>query len=374
MLTIFSLTAATIIVYLLYPFWLILQTKMSVNRAEGKAVESVSLIYLSQNGVNNLKNKIEFLLQELSEFKEYELIIIDDNSVDNTQNVLQNLNNQKMQVILQNERRGIPYNMNLGVKIAKYNCIVFCDQRQNLEKGIIKKLVAPLSVEQIGAVSACISSVDKLNCFSLLRAHENFIKQLESKTGSLIGVYGPLYALKKQYYINIPDKVILDDLYLTLGILNNKKVIFQKECKIADDNADKLYNYKRAKRYLSGFIQILTTKDLLRNLTYRQQIMLFWHKYLRLFIPVLLFLNYVMIAVNSFYDSTYRLLFILTTSLILLLGCVKLVRPNIVKINLYYFIAILHFGILKMFGSENNLRTTKREFKNKQKYENFTHR
>jgi len=339
------ITLSFILLYLIYPFWLILNSEIQQeDENECAEIEQVSLIYLSQNGEDFLENKINFLLKELSAFRQSELLVIDDNSTDKSQEILNSFNND-IRVILKSKQKGIPHSMNLGVQEAKYKYIVFCDQRQRLSNDSIRQLVAPLKNKQVGAVSACISQLDNKRNFSILRAHENFIKSCEGNTGNLIGVYGPLYAVKKECYAVIPDYIILDDLYLTLKILRTHQVWFIKECQITEEDTNRLYNYQRTKRYLKGFLQLIIENELINQLTKTQITMLFWHKYLRLFIPVLLFIGYASFGFLSIGNTEHLIVFLLITAIGII--SIQLHALNLkfilivcMQINLLYLCAI----------------------------------
>lgn len=346
MTIIFWITAFIILLYLSYPLWLmVFSFSTDKKEIEIDEISSVSLVFLSYNGKQYLQEKIGVLLNELASFQHGELLIIDDCSADGSQAVLEKFrNNKRIRIILKNEHKGIPHSMNIGVQEAVYDHVVFCDQRQCLSQHILQRLVAPLKFKNIGATSSCISHLNKEKCQSLIRRHENFVKFKESKAGYLIGVYGPLYAIKKSCYAPIPEYIILDDLYLSLKILQTKQIEIVKDCKIVDDNLTILYDYKRTRRYLYGFLQILLEKHLVSKLNLKQLIMLFWHKYLRLLIPVLLFLCYASTAVLSFTDAWYLILFIPLTIIgfiTILPGGMKIKFwfKNVIQINILYSIA-----------------------------------
>lgn len=350
MTLILGITAGYIFLYLIYPVWLSWVAPGKPQDECGTAeIKCVSVILLSFNGRKYLKEKIEFLLRELSAFDCYELIIIDDHSTDGSVELLNNFTGTAhIQVLFNDRQNGIPYAMNLGVSVAENEYLVFFDQRQELSPGILKRIVEPLKFENVGAVSGCISSMDKEKKRSVLRTHENFLKAKESNAGSLIGVYGPFYAIKKECYSTIPDNIILDDLYLSLRILKTKQIVIRRDCEIFDDDFDMLYDLRRTKKYLSGFLQILNQKSIIRDLTKRQQVMLIWHKYMRLLIPVLVFLCYITSAMMIFHGVKYLVLFSILTVVGLLslmplkINCLFKMK-NIIRLNFFYFIAIADF-------------------------------
>ncbi|MEI7661982.1 MAG: glycosyltransferase [Bacteroidota bacterium] len=348
MTIIFSITALIILVYLLYPLWLILITPGSPpGGPEPGEINCVTLILLTYNGRPYLQQKISFLMIELSYFESYELLIIDDRSLDGSAELLNTFTgNEHVKIINNYRHEGIPYSMNLGISHAKYEHVIFCDQRQELSEGILKRLVEPLRYARIGAVSGCISYLDRQKKYSILRRHENMLKQRESRAGSLIGVYGPLYAIKKNCYCTIPGDIILDDLYLSLCILRSKEIVIREDCKIIDEDFTTLYNYKRARRYFTGFIQLLNEKSVLRGLKGRQRVMLFWHKYLRLLIPFFVLSCYIEAGAMTLQGVKYQILFFALT----LTGLVSVIpmkstnffrKKNLVRLNILYFLAII---------------------------------
>ena len=356
MIIIFWITLFYILLYFAYPVVLFIVSLF--NREKEKETEeiiSVSLILISYNGKKYLKNKIKFLLKELSGFQHSELIIIDDNSSDNSNEVLDLFKDVNgVCIIYKKRQKGIPHSMNLGVNRARYDTIVFCDQRQNLSDNILRNIVEPLNYENVGAVSGYISHFDKEKGISLLRLHENFIKSIESKVGCLIGVYGPFYAIKKDCYSAIPENIILDDLYLSLNILKTKQIKLRKDCQIVDDNFSLLYDYNRTKRYLMGFRQILNDKGLMRDLSVKQKGMLIWHKYMRLIIPFFLFLSYVSVGMLITQGVEFAIIFIVVSVLILVSLFPNLFKArfrlqDFIRMNIFYFFAFIDLFISKIF-------------------------
>jgi poly-beta-1,6-N-acetyl-D-glucosamine synthase len=352
MIVILSITVFIILLYLAYPLWLASFTAdKSADEQETEEINSVSVLLLSFNGKKFLAEKINFLLRELSAFEFHELIIIDDNSSDGSAELLRDFANHDGVKILFNKRQeGIPFSMNLGVATAKYEYVVFSDQRQRLSEGILKKIVEPLKYKKTGAVSGCISYLDQgKKCF-FLRRHENSLKSKESKTGSLIGVYGPFYAIKKQCYSSIPANIILDDLYLSLRILKSKQIIFREDCRIMDEDFSTHYDFKRARRYLSGLLQILSEKPVIHDLTIKQRTMLLWHKYLRLLIPVLVFMCYIASGLMIMMGVEYLIVFTLITltglfSIIPVKSYFLCKMKTVIRVNVYYFFATVNIFI-----------------------------
>lgn len=365
MIIIFWITAAFILICLAYPLWLMtLPATKQLDKVMESKNDGVSLIIPCYNEQHRIRKKIQSLLKELACFRDYELIIIDNCSTDGTQDILKEfVNHAYVKVILKDEQRGIPHSMNLGVSLANYDRIVFSDVRQQLSCNVLRKLVSPLNDPEIGAVSACLTARTGKKKYSVLRFYENFLKNMESRTGNLIGVYGPLYAIRKECYRPMPHQIILDDLYNGLNVLATKKVIILDNCQIVDEDFSKLYDYHRSKRYLLGFLQILKENSLVSRLNNRQKIMLFWHKYIRLVLPLLLFICYVSLGILGLNDKVYLILFGIMSLLGILAVWPALNKFNfklrdIARINIYYLGAMIDILINRSFSKHARFNTT----------------
>lgn len=367
MILLYSLTVSLVLLYLIYPLWLLFLARKPVNEAAIETgIDSISFILLSHNGQDHLKAKIESALQELALFKQFEIIIVDDCSTDSSREILNSFaGNSKIRIIFKDEQKGIAHSMNIGVAHSTYNTLIFCDQRQHLCKDILQGLVNPLQSAKVGAVSASIVPYSKSKCHSIIRGHENFLKINESKTGNLIGVYGPLYAVKKKSYTPIPEYIILDDLYLSLKILRSKQIKIVKECRIIDEDFSVLYDYQRTRRYLHGFLQILNEKSLVNSLNTTQKVMLLWHKYLRLLIPFFLFASYLGTGIMGIFQTEYTYLFLLLNVVLLFSFIpdrfnINFKFKNIIRLNVYYFFAFFDILMKWKLYFPNKRKSTKK--------------
>lgn len=345
-----TITGFVLLLYLLYPLYLVMQRKPVAHVHAPVTPKKVSVIFLSRDGGDEVIDKIQFLLGEISDMVGSELIVIDDHSMDDTVEKVKKLNHPGLKIYLKEKTMGIPHSMNMGANLAANEILVFCDQRQSLAIGSIEKLVESLRDPLAGAVSGCISCYDKQHGFSLLRYHENLIKRLEGASGNLMGVYGPLYAIKRECFKYIPDYIILDDLYLSLSVLPKYHVRFMPEITITDDNPDRLYDYVRSKKYLQGLIQLLFERELWRNLNFKQKIMLLWHKYLRLTVPLLTVAGLTLLYFSNNSSLWNYWLFISVSTVLLLMFIAsylfnKIRLRNLISIQFYYPVAFIEMII-----------------------------
>lgn len=84
-LIIFIILILFVLLSMIYPLWIkMLGKKIQFKYKEGNHPNNVTLVYLSFNGFDYIKQKIDFLLNELNQFDQFEILIIDDCSTDET--------------------------------------------------------------------------------------------------------------------------------------------------------------------------------------------------------------------------------------------------------------------------------------------------
>ncbi|HKK53946.1 MAG TPA: glycosyltransferase family A protein [Patescibacteria group bacterium] len=99
----------------------------------------ISVIIPTYNRANFLPRAIKSVLNQT--FKDFELIIVDDGSTDNTKEVINNYlkNDDRIKYIYQQNSGGPPKPKNTGIKIAKGEYIAFLDSDDEWFKDKLKK-------------------------------------------------------------------------------------------------------------------------------------------------------------------------------------------------------------------------------------------
>ena len=249
----------------------------------------VSIIVACFNEENYILRKINELIRECKQLSgKYEIIVISDGSIDNTNSVLKQFSDKGL--IISHffpERKGKASVLNYGIKLARYPIIACSDSRQEISIGALNKLLKHFANPQIGAVSSRLIHKGQN---SLIRSTINKLKLLESNTGSTIGVYGGLYAVRKDCLNILPENTILDDLLISLFVLaKGNRVILEPLAAIYEIKINQFYSKKRIYRIICGLVQILNENwRLISCLPKKYLLFLFVQKYYKLCVPVLL--------------------------------------------------------------------------------------
>jgi glycosyltransferase involved in cell wall biosynthesis len=252
-------------------------------------VKGISIIVPCFNEEKYIENKINEILTMCSSIHPicFELIIITDGSTDSTNEILNKYStNRNIKLFEFSERKGKPSALNFGVFKAQYDILVFSDVRQRIQNGSLNALLSHFSDTRVGAVSAKIEHVRT----SKVRNVINYLKVLENKVGSTIGVYGAFYAIRKNNYIAIPVNTILDDLLISLNVLSQGKlVMFEPKAVVLDIEIEKFYNKKRTLRLINGLSQLAFAHITeILNLSLKDIFFLFFQKYFKLTLPFII--------------------------------------------------------------------------------------
>lgn len=263
----------------------------------------VSVLISAFNEEKNIENKLKSLMELDYPETNLEIIIGLDGCTDNTEEIIKKyLSGYKYPVSYQKRspREGKPSMLNFLIPLAKGEIIIFTDARQRIDSNAAKELVKYFSDPKVGSVSGELifekEDSQTGSGVGLYWKYEKFIRKAESKIGSMLGATGALYAIRKELFPKLPKKLILDDVYVPMNIVQRGyRAIFDKKAIIFDKfSKDSKFEFKRKTRTLAGNFQLFVYAKWLFNpfssyVTWE----FFSHKFLRVILPFFLMLTFV---------------------------------------------------------------------------------
>lgn len=301
--------------YFGYAVWLWLYVRISRQPIRRQPITpSVSIVIAARNEENNLPAKLENL--HLLEYpkERLQIVIASDGSTDRTPAILR-ADAAVVPVIL-NESEGKASALNAAVERATGDILVFLDARQTVEPNAISELVSCFADPDVGAVSGELlleteAGVPDANALGIYWKIEKVVRRLESASGSVVGVTGAIYAIRRDLYNPIPPGTILDDVYVPMNVARaNKRVIFQPTA-IARDRlfSEKGKEFSRKVRTLTGNYQLLHLAPWLLSLGNPLLFRFISHKFLRLLVPLFLIVMLITSAIipSPFYRALFAL-------------------------------------------------------------------
>jgi cellulose synthase/poly-beta-1,6-N-acetylglucosamine synthase-like glycosyltransferase len=276
---------------------------------------SVSIVIAARNEEARLPAKLENLRLLDYPPEQIQIIVASDGSTDRTASILREQANQIFSVIL-NESKGKANALNEAVKLATGEILVFLDVRQTVDANAVSELAACFADPEIGAASGellletapGLPSADALGIYWKI---EKAVRKLESASGSVVGVTGAIYAIRRELYTEIPQETLLDDVFVPMNVARmGKRVIFQPLA-IARDQLfnEKGREFSRKVRTLTGNYQLLRLAPWLLSPANPLLFRFVSHKLLRLLVPLLLILMLVASAmsIGPFFKAVFWL-------------------------------------------------------------------
>lgn len=271
------------------------------------------VLLVVHNGADWLGAKLTNLLALDYPPERLNIHIACDGCTDATEAIARGYANPRIQVHAFSERCGKSACIGQVLPLLKADMVVFTDVRQLVDPGAVRALAAALSDSSVGAVSGELvfeTSSGHGKGIAAYWRYEKWVRRLESASGSLVGVTGALYAIRRSALFEVPPGLILDDMWVPLAIAGRGyRVVFVEQARVYDHcNGDARSEQIRKRRTLSGNYQLLHRWPRLalpgaHPLAWR----LWGHKWLRLLAPwlllVILFTNMGIASGSSLYAT-----------------------------------------------------------------------
>jgi len=136
----------------------------------------VSVYITNYNYGKYLKQSIESVLNQ--SFQDFELIIIDDGSTDDSKTIIELYeNNPKVKVVYQNNK-GLTISNNIALKLSQGNFILRLDSDDYFHKDALKNLLIGFHSDEIGMVFGDWYEVDELGDVIERKQRHNFKKNV----------------------------------------------------------------------------------------------------------------------------------------------------------------------------------------------------
>ena len=258
--------------YILYPALLrILAYKKQSNRivySENGDMPDISVIMSVYNEEKVLENKINSIYSTSFPKGKMEVIIGSDGSSDRTEEILRKMKRKftNFSFYHSNIRRGKPNVLNDLVLKAKGDILLFTDANVFLNESTITGLVKHFKNPEIGLVDSRMTDkgIKKNGISRQESAYISMEVNLKNREGlvwgTMMGPFGGCYAMRKNLFIPIPENFLVDDFFLNLNVLKNrKKSINDMKATVSEDVSDMLIEeFRRKKRIAAGSFQNLS--------------------------------------------------------------------------------------------------------------------
>jgi cellulose synthase/poly-beta-1,6-N-acetylglucosamine synthase-like glycosyltransferase len=357
-----------IYIYIGYPIVLWILSSINPAKRIGKSKENpkVTLIISCYNEEKIIEHKLTNTLGLSYPKDKLEVIVVSDGSTDSTDKIVSKYAGSIIKLLRIDGRLGKTACLNVAVKQASGEIIVFSDANAIYEKDSILRLVECFSDDTIGYVVGSARYSDG-SFSSAAKSEQSYwqyeiaIKKMESRLSSIVGGDGAIYAIKKELYTEL-ESTDINDFVNPLqiiekgyrGIYEPKAICWEQTSGSFEKEFER--KVRIVNRSLNGLIRV---KSVLNPFKYGYfSFQLFSHKFLRWFSPYFLLGLILSVFILSYknispYDSlSYAIIvFIILADIGWLLS--KHLKMWFVFYGPYYFFSM---NIASFIGTYKRLR------------------
>ena len=212
-LIVLSLVAYT---YIGYPLllWLMTFWKRWSQYEETGSWPAVSILISAYNEEDVIRQKLENALA-LDYPGQCEIIAISDCSDDGTDGIIAEFADRGISSELLPQRSGKTAGQNAAARRARGDIILFSDANSLYDSSALRDLLLPFGDPAVGCVCGELRYLNPDSGGAgqgegLYWRYEQFLKRRESQLGSLVGVNGSIYAVRRQLFEELEADIISD--------------------------------------------------------------------------------------------------------------------------------------------------------------------
>ncbi len=191
----------------------------------------ISFIIPTYNAEKTIQNTINSILKQSETSLEYEIIVVDDGSTDNTKNLIQEIESNQKIKYYSKENSGVADTRNFGVQKSNGEYIIFVDSDDYVSQNLLKD-IEPYIKQNIDLIkwnplfvdeNKEILSTPKSAYFDIVTGEEGF-NLLFGKDNLIDCLWN--YAIKKEIMLEFPKGTYHEDFAtMPLVILNAKTMV-----------------------------------------------------------------------------------------------------------------------------------------------------
>lgn len=160
----------------------------------------ISIIITGYNEEKRIRQKLDNTLDLDYPKDKLEIIVVSDASTDKTEDIVREYEDRGVKLLVIPERHGKHYGQGRGIRLAKSDIVVCSDATTFLPKGAVAQIVSNFSDPTVGCVSSrdeVVGEDGKVEGEGAYVRYEMILRDLESKVGSLVGLSGSFFAVRK---------------------------------------------------------------------------------------------------------------------------------------------------------------------------------
>lgn len=286
------------------------------NVKKGGITPSASFIITAYNEEKRIREKIENTLAQDYPKEKLEIIIASDCSNDRTDEIVKSYISNGVKLVRSPERKGKEAAQKLAVENAEGDILIFSDAATILQPDAVLNIVKNFNDSTVGCVSSEDRFIDpdgKISGEGAYVKYEMFLRNLETKVNTLVGLSGSFFAARKEVCkdwaadLQSDFNTLLNSVKIGLrGVSDPDSIGYYKN--IADEKKEFDRKVRTVVRGISVFMKGLPLLNPFKYGLFSWQ--LFSHKLCRWLVPfamIVTFLSNFILVLDSFLTSALTL-------------------------------------------------------------------
>ncbi len=320
-------SAALVCVYILYPLGMrIVAARFGKPVRRSEVLPRASIIVTAYNEEKGIAAKLDNILASRNPPALGEIIVASDASSDCTDAIVRTYERRGVRLLRVEGRQGKTACQNAASAAASGDILIFTDATTRLHPDALHNLAASFADDAVGCVAArLVYESSSQNATGMGNeaywGYEIKLRLAESALGSLIGVSGCLYAVRRAAYLPIDPRLISDFVISLKMREQHLRTILAPEVLCFEDTLDRSAHefsmrVRVALRSINALAQERKFLNPLKFGLFAWQLLL--HKVLRYASPFLWFAALAANAVLATEGTLYALLFVSQATLIVM--------------------------------------------------------
>jgi cellulose synthase/poly-beta-1,6-N-acetylglucosamine synthase-like glycosyltransferase len=309
-------------VYAGYPLFILVLGRIANRKVRKSHYEpTVTILISAYNEEKWIEATIQNKLKLDYPRNKFEILIVSDGSTDSTDFIVSRYQTESVRLLRQEPRQGKTAALNMAVGESRGEILVFSDANSIYKSDALKKIVQNFSDPKVGYITGKMifqnpdgSGIGD-GCSTYMK-YENFLREMETNIGSIVGVDGGIDAVRRSLYKPMnPDQ--LPDFILPLKVIEQGyRVVYEQEAILIEPSLQTSEDeYRmRVRVSLRALWALRDMKQLLSVGRFKLFAWQLWsHKVLRYGCFIFLVVAYISNLALWNEHAVYKLLFILQT-------------------------------------------------------------
>jgi cellulose synthase/poly-beta-1,6-N-acetylglucosamine synthase-like glycosyltransferase len=283
--------------WIVYPVALAVRARMRGVPAEtrsnsGQSERWVDLIIATRESPPAIASQVQRLAAERADrFHIHIIVAVDPCSAHPLAEYQASLSGLDVQVVPGDRPGGKTATLNAGMRAGAAELVVLVDTAPVLEVGAVGGLAAALDQSEFGAISGVVTQDSGDRLMNLYWRYELTLRSAQAARHSIICALGQFYAIRRSLWIDLPSRLICDDLWVTFSVvMRGHRVGLCPSARAHDPRVfTRAQQFQRRLRTMTGLVQFCAWNPSVflpwRNPIWIDFVM---HKVVRIFTPILL--------------------------------------------------------------------------------------